>query len=106
MQAVEKFENVKFRQSGISAVLFEIRDGIIPFFIIYSCYEFVSGIKYLNIVLMFIGKYSMKVFLIHTIIRATYFRKFIYGFKYAPLIVIVLLAISLVVAVLVEWIKQ
>lgn len=97
---------IKFRQSGVSAILFEIKDGFIPFFIIYFCYEFVCGIKYLDNVLMFIGKYSMNIFLIHTIIRATYFRRFMYGFKYAPLIVVVLLVISLVVAVLVEQMKK
>ena len=95
-----------FRQSSISSVLFEIKDGVIPFFIIYFLYEFICPVKYLNDVLEFIGKYSMNIFLIHTFIGATYFRKFIYGFKYAPLIVIVLLLISLVIAVLVEYSKK
>lgn len=95
-----------FRQSSISSVLFEIKDGVVPFFIIYFLYEFICPIKYLNNILGFIGKYSMNIFLIHTFIRATYFRKFIYGFQYAPLIVIVLLAISLVIAVLVEQLKK
>ena len=48
----------------------------------------------------------MNIFLIHTFIRATYFRAFIYGFQYAPLIVIVLLGISLAVAVVVEQLKK
>lgn len=95
-----------FRQSGMSIILFEIKDGFIPFFIIYFIYEFICPLKYLNNALEFIGKYSMNIFLIHTLIRATYFREFIYGFKYAPLIVVVLLAISLVIAVLVEQLKK
>lgn len=95
-----------FRQSSISSILFEIKDGFIPFFIIYFLYEFICPVKNLNDVLEFIGKYSMNIFLIHTFIRATYFRKFIYGFKYAPLIVVVLLVISLVIAVLVEQLKK
>lgn len=97
---------VIFRQSGVSSVLFEIKDGLIPFFMIYFLYEFICPLKYLNNVLGFIGKYSMNIFLIHTIIRATYFRKFIYGFQYAPLIVVVLLVISLIIAVLVEQLKK
>lgn len=97
---------IVFRQSGVSAVLFEIKDGFIPFFIIYFLYEFICPVRYLSDLLRFIGKYSMNIFLIHTIIRATYFRKFIYGFQYAPLIVVVLLVISLVVAVLVEQVKK
>lgn len=48
----------------------------------------------------------MNIFLIHTFIRATYFRKFIYGVKYAPLIVVMLLVVSLVIAVLVEQLKK
>ena len=95
-----------FRQSSISSVLFEIKDGFIPFFIIYFLYEFICPVKYLNDVLEFIGMYSMNIFMIHTFIRATYFRKFIYGFKYAPLIIIVLLLISLLIAVLVEQLKK
>ena len=97
---------VKFRQSGMSAVLFEIKDGVIPFFIIYFCYEFICGIPIVSTALEFIGKYSMNIFLTHTLIRATYFRKFIYGFYYAPLIVIVLLVISLAVAVAIELLKK
>lgn len=95
-----------FRQSSMASVLFEIKDGFIPFFIIYFIYEFICPLRYVNDVLGFIGKYSMNIFLIHTIIRATYFREFIYGFKYAPMIVVVLLGISLVVAVLVEQLKK
>lgn len=100
------FALMVFRQSGVSSVLFEIKDGFIPFFIIYFLYEFICSVKYLNHLLGFIGKYAMNIFLIHTFIRATYFRAFIYGFQYAPLIVIVLLGISLAVAVVVEQLKK
>ena len=48
----------------------------------------------------------MNIFLIHTFIRATYFRKFIYGFKYPPVIIVVLLAISLVVSMIIELMKK
>lgn len=95
-----------FRQSGVSTILFEIKDGFIPFFVIYFLYEFICPVKYLNHILEFIGRYAMNIFLIHTFIRATYFRAFIYGFKYAPLIVVVLLVVSLVVAVIVERLKK
>ncbi len=97
---------VKFRQSGVSAILFEVKDGVIPFIVICFCYEFINPIKYLNTALGFIGKHSMNIFLIHTFIRATYFRKFIYGFKYPLVIIIVLLAISLVVSMIIEFMKK
>lgn len=98
--------SIKFRQSGVSAILFEIKDGVIPFIVICFCYEFINPIKYLNTALGFIGKHSMNIFLIHTFIRATYFRKFIYSFKYPPVIIIVLLAISLMVSMIVELMKK
>ena len=97
---------IKFRQSGISAVLFEIKDGVIPFFVVCFSYEFICAMKYLRGALVVIGKYSMDIFLIHTLIRATYFRKFIYGFRYVPLIVLVLLGISLVISILIEQLKK
>lgn len=86
--------------------MFEIKDGVIPFIVICFCYEFMNPIKYLNTALGFIGKHSMNIFLIHTFIRATYFRKFIYSFKYPPVIIIVLLAISLMVSMIVELMKK
>ncbi len=97
---------IKFRQSGISAILFEIKDGFIPFFFIYFCYEFINGIKYINNILLFIGKHSMNIFLIHTFIRATYFRKFIYSFHYSLLIIFVLLIISLCISLFIELLKK
>ena len=36
--------SIKFRQSGVSAILFEIKDGVIPFIVICFCYEFINPI--------------------------------------------------------------
>lgn len=97
---------VVFRQSGLSSYVFEIKDGVIPVFMIIYLYEFVQPIKIVNSILAFIGKYSMNIFLIHTVIRANCFRTFTYSFKYSLLIVAVLLIISLIIAVIIEKIKE
>ena len=79
--------------------MFEIKDGVIPFIVICFCYEFINPIKYLN-------KAFNEYFPDTYIYRATYFRKFIYSFKYPPVIIIVLLAISLMVSMIVELMKK
>lgn len=84
----------------------EFRDGIVPVFVIYYCYEFILPIKYLNNVLEFLGKHSINIFLTHTFIRHYYFGEFTYSFKYPVLIILVLLAISLVISIVIEFLKK
>ena len=54
----------------------------------------------------FIGYYSMNIFLMHTFICSTFFRNFIFSFRYWWLILIVLLCISLLLSFLIEKIKN
>lgn len=53
----------------------------------------------------FIGKHSMNIFLIHTLIFEYYFMDFIYGFKHWLLILVALLVISLIVSIIIEYLK-
>lgn len=85
---------------------FEFRHGILCLLVIYVIYEFLPDIKYLNTMLIFIGKHSMNMFLIHTFIRHVYFNDFTYSFKYPVLIVAVLFSISLVISILIEQMKK
>lgn len=94
------------REYGRVEFLYEFRHGIVPVLIIYVCFELLSPVPYLNTFLRFAGKHSMNIFLMHTFIRAVYFRDFIYGFKYPVLIVGVLFGCSLVLSVIVEEIKD
>ena len=48
----------------------------------------------------------MNIFLIHNFIRVVWYYEFTYSFKYAGVIVLVLLGISLVVSVCLERIKK
>lgn len=97
---------IVFRQSGFSSIFFEIKNGLIPVFIICYIYEFIAPIKIINTMLAYIGKHSMNIFLIHTIIRANCFRDFTYSFKYPILIITVLLLISLLISIILEGIKR
>lgn len=78
---------------------------IIPAFIILFCVENIIQIKYVRTVLMFLGKHSMNIYLIHNFIRAI-LKNYIYACKHFALIVLVLLLVSLAFSVILELIKK
>lgn len=84
----------------------EIRYGIIPIVIMCFSYEFLLDLPFLKTVLIFLGKHSMNVFLIHTFIRGYYLNEFTYSFKHFAIISLVLLLISLVLSILIELLKK
>ncbi len=90
----------------ISGYTYELRDGIIPVFVLYYCYEFIIDIPVIRQVLLFIGKYSMDIFLTHSFIRNYLFADFTYSFKNWLLIDLVLLLDSLAVAIAMHFIKK
>ncbi len=96
-----------FVYSNLPAKLFwEIRYGIIPVCLMCYLYEFFIDIPIIKQTLKFLGKHSMNIFLIHTFIRATYMRDFIYSFGNWIIIAIVLLGISLVLSIVLELFKK
>ena len=58
------------------------------------------------VVMQYIGKHSMNVYLIHAFIFAYFFHDFIYGFKYPVLIFLALFATSLLLSICIELIKN
>ena len=56
--------------------------------------------------LAFVGKHSMNMYLTHTFICSYFFHDFIYGFKYPILIFFVLFLISLLLSIIVEYVKK
>ena len=54
----------------------------------------------------FIGKHSMNIFLIHTLIFEYYFMDFIYGFKHWGVVLLALLSTSLIGSIIIELIKK
>lgn len=93
------------RMSGATDYYF-LLDGVISFVVIAFCNAFVIHVKGLRQVLMFLGKHSMNMFLLHTLIRVKFFQDFTYSFQSAWLILLVLLIDSLLVSIVVEWLKK
>lgn len=94
------------RQSDCSYIFYDFNDGVIPVFVIYFCYEFLCDIPIIKNILSFLGKHSMNIFLIHTLIRGIYFEEFIYSFKNAYIIIFVLLLISTLISLAIELILK
>lgn len=90
----------------VSNLTYEIRDGIIPVFVIYYLYEFIIGIPVLRTVLKFIGKHSMNIFMFSSFIRGIFFGAFTYSFEHWLLIDLVLLMTSILSSVVIEFIKK
>lgn len=100
------YTRVTLHKKGYSSMAYELTDNIIPAFVVYYCYEFVVGIPILRQILMFLGKHSMNIFLLHTFIRQYLLREFIYSFKHFALITLVLLVLSLAASVIIELLKK
>jgi peptidoglycan/LPS O-acetylase OafA/YrhL len=56
--------------------------------------------------LIFLGKHSMNIYMVHTFIYYYFFMDFMYSFKYPVLIFVVLLLCSLAVSIIVEYLKK
>ncbi|MCM1157266.1 MAG: acyltransferase [Bacteroidales bacterium] len=70
------------------------------------CLELKSAWEKADLLLGFLGKHSMNIFLVHTLIFEYYFPDFIYGFRYWLLITLALLAVSLLISVCCEAVKK
>lgn len=83
-----------------------ILDAPIALFLCWFVGEFISGIPGLSHGLVFLGKYSMNMFFVHTFFYMSLFRGFIYSFRYAGVIFLVLTGVSLAYSVVLELIKS
>ncbi len=93
-------------RNHIGGNLTEIRDGLVPLYVIFYCYVILFPIKPLKKFLEFMGKHSMNIFLSHTFIRYYFFGDFIYSFKNAYLIAFVLLVTSLALALAIYGLEK
>ena len=80
-------------------------DGAIAVFFTWFMKELFGGIPGLKQALRFLGKHSMNIYFIHSFIYMIIYQEFIYSFKYAGLIFLVLLAVCLVYSICLEGIK-
>ncbi len=69
------------------------------------CMEMHGLLKKFSYIFEFLGKYSMNMFLVHTLIYHYYFTEFVYSFRNWFLITLVLLVCSLVISILCEKTK-
>ncbi len=83
-----------------------IVDAPIALFLCWFAAEFLAEIPGLSHVLAFLGKYSMNMFFVHTFLYMSLFRDFIYSFRYAGLIFLVLTGVSLAYSVALELVKS
>jgi peptidoglycan/LPS O-acetylase OafA/YrhL len=96
----------KFYATHSTIIFCELKWGIIPCIFILFFVEFITYIPRVRNFLIFLGKHSMNIYLVHTFIRAYYFRDFLYSFRYAPIIVVLLMGISVAISIVIEALKK
>lgn len=98
---------IKCRQNAwIGWKYLDFWDGFAAMYVIVISYIYILNGKWIVKGLGFLGKHSMNIFLIHSFYRDVFFHKFTYSFYYAWLDYIVLMAISLVTSMVLEWFKK
>lgn len=98
---------IKCRQNAwIGWKYLDFWDGFTAMYVIVISYIYILNGKWIVKGLGFLGKHSMNIFLIHSFYRDVFFHEFTYSFYYAWLDYIVLMAISLVTSIVLEWFKK
>ena len=98
---------IKCRQNAwIGWKYLDFWDGFAAMYVIVISYIYILNGKWIVKGLGFLGKHSMNIFLIHSFYRDVFFHEFTYSFYYAWLAYIVLMAISLVTSIVLEWFKK
>lgn len=98
---------IKCRQNAwIGWKYLDFWDGFAAMYVIVNSYIYILNGKWIVKGLGFLGKHSMNIFLIHSFYRDVFFHEFTYSFYYAWLDYIVLMAISLVTSMVLEWFKK
>ena len=98
---------IKCRQNAwIGWKYLDFWDGFAAMYMIVISYIYILNGKWIVKGLGFLGKHSMNIFLIHSFYRDVFFHEFTYSFYYAWIDYIVLMAISLVTSIVLEWFKK
>lgn len=83
-----------------------IADAVITLFIVCMISVTIASVPGVKKVFAFIGHHSMNIYLVHTFFYMNIWRKETYQFKYAIVILIVLLAVTLLYSVILEGLKK
>ena len=98
--------SVFFRQNYVVYSEFAyLVDAPIAFLLAWFCAGILNKIPGLRNILSFVGKHSMNIYFVHTFFYMAIYQEFIYSFKYAGLIFLILLAVCLAYSVLLELLK-
>lgn len=98
---------VLFRQNYAVYNLFAwVIDGPIALLCVWCGGELLSRIPLVRPVLSFLGKHSMNIYFIHTFFYMSIYQSFIYSFRHAGLILLVLTGVCLIYSVILEGIKR
>jgi hypothetical protein len=81
-------------------------EGIVAFVWVVGLYLIFGNVFVITKILQFLGKHSMNIFFFHTFIYLILYRDQIYALKYAGIIYIVVLGISLLYSICIEFIKK
>ena len=100
------YSRISFNPKYVRDYTYEFSDNIVPTFFVYYLYDFITDIPVLRQILIFLGKHSMNMFLIHTFIRLTFLKSFVYSFRHFILVTLVVVIISLVLSIIVELLKK
>lgn len=85
------------------SIFIGIFDAVFCLAMVMFMFEFVNNIPVVKYIFYFLGIHSMTIFLIHNFIRAAWYYRFTYSFKYPILIAFVLLCISTAIAVVIDF---
>lgn len=83
-----------------------IVDGPMAVLLLWFSREAVGKIPVVRTVLAFLGRHSMNMFFVHMFFYLAIYRDFIYSFKYAGLILLMLILVSLGYSIALEWAKK
>ena len=84
----------------------DVKWGLIPIVIILFVNDYISNVPVLRDLLLFIGKHSTNIFLVHTFIRHYYLAEFTYSIGHFAIIILVLLVISILISLIIEYLKK
>ena len=95
----------KFYQNVPRNMFWEYHYGIFATMVILFCVEFILMIPVIKEILEVLGKYSMNMFLTHSILLK-YFNEFLYGKKHFILIALTFIVTSFLFAVVIDVLKR
>lgn len=86
-------------------LFWEFQYGVFPIVVLMFFIEFILPIGIIGTLLKMVGKHSMNIFLVHSLIQ-TYYPECIYGNKHFAVSILILLGLSLVISILIEYLKK